>query len=68
MTRIAMRPGPWEGNRLRQQPDKTALQSVTGHAFQGSASEQDLEYMAKALLQLADEVVELRKRVSDLGG
>jgi hypothetical protein len=68
MTRLSLRPGPWEGNRLRQQLDKTALQSVIGHAFQGSASEQDLEYMAKALLQLADEVAELRKRVADLGG
>ena len=47
-------------------PEKAERARIIDKAFTGTTTHSDAVYMARAIIQLCDEMAELRKRVSDL--
>ena len=57
---------PWEGALTRKPEIPPHMYKLISHVFTGNVSQQDLTYMAKAILQMSDENYELRERVCAL--
>lgn len=54
---------PWDHNPKAAQPSQEHYRKLVGKAFDGHVGPRDILYMAKALLQLNDEMHELRERI-----
>lgn len=52
---------PWEGALTRPMPPYMA--KLIRDVFTGHVTNSDLVYMAKAILQMSDEIAELRERM-----
>ena len=76
MNRATLPLCPWDKHRITEadligHPSTRApahIQNLILHTFQGKVGSQDMQYMAKAILQMADEIFELRKRISVIEG
>ena len=74
MTRATLPLCPWDKHRITEadligHPSTRApahIQKLILHTFQGKVGSQDMQYMAKAILQMADEIFTLRARLDAL--
>lgn len=69
MNRVTMPPLPWEGVLTRHESEVLApapkhVRKLILDTFNGKCDQSDLLYMAKALLQMSDEIFELRERMT----
>lgn len=65
---ISMPTPPWEGAQLRTEHSPRPLsvkpaEAIIRRAFTGKAEPQDVAYLCRAMLQMSDELAELRERV-----
>ena len=68
MEHITLPSAPWEGALVRPAQSARTLSSkpaeaIIRRAFTGKSEPQDLAYLCRAMLQMSDEVAELRERI-----
>ena len=66
MGKVSLGKAPWEESELVDKGSPEHYRRLVGKAFDGNATPRDILYMAKALLQLNDEMHELRERLTIL--
>ncbi len=59
-------PAPWEGAMVRTDETPQFMHKLIRNVFTGKVTERDLTYMAHALLQMSDELAEMRERIKAL--
>lgn len=68
MASISVKSAPWEGALVRPSYSSGPLsakpaEAIIRRAFTGRTEPHDLAYMARAMLQMSDELAELRERL-----
>ena len=68
MAHITLSAAPWEGALVRPAQSARPLsgkpaEAIIRRAFTGKTEPQDLAYLCRAMLQMSDEVAELRERI-----
>lgn len=66
MNRPTLPAAPWEGSLTRPPAIPPFMDRLIRDVFTGKTTIADLTYMAKAILQMSDEMAEMRERIKAL--
>lgn len=73
MKHVSLPPAPWDQTPPANTPDAppppvgaTKMERLIANTFKGKLTDGDLRFMAIALLQMSDEIFELRERIAGM--